>query len=58
MTWGWGEHGQLGLGDTGDQAGPRVVNFGTSFAQKHLFARVHCGSGFTYAVRTPGADSI
>ncbi|KAD3642221.1 hypothetical protein E3N88_31445 [Mikania micrantha] len=26
MTWGWGEHGQLGLGGTGDQTCPQVAN--------------------------------
>ncbi|XP_070043931.1 ultraviolet-B receptor UVR8 isoform X1 [Nicotiana tomentosiformis] len=25
MTWGWGEHGQLGLGDTDDQTDPQIV---------------------------------
>ncbi|KAL3501323.1 hypothetical protein ACH5RR_035772 [Cinchona calisaya] len=57
MTWGWGEHGQLGLGNTIDQPEPRVVSFGKSLAQRHLVSRVYCGSGFTYAIRTPGADS-
>ncbi|XP_020081028.1 ultraviolet-B receptor UVR8-like isoform X1 [Ananas comosus] len=26
MTWGWGEHGQLGLGNTDDQTFPQIVN--------------------------------
>lgn len=51
MTWGWGEHGQLGLGHTVDQTIPQVVNIGERLGRKHL-CNVYCGSGFTYVVET------
>ncbi|CDP00277.1 unnamed protein product [Coffea canephora] len=57
LTWGWGEHGQLGLGDTADQTGPHVVSFDKLIAPQHLVGQVYCGSGFTYAIRTPGTNS-
>ncbi|CAI9092739.1 OLC1v1028064C1 [Oldenlandia corymbosa var. corymbosa] len=56
MTWGWGEHGQLGLGDTTNQTGPHAVCFNRTFNPQHLVPRVFCGSGFTYVVGMP-ADS-
>ncbi|OEL27789.1 hypothetical protein BAE44_0011193, partial [Dichanthelium oligosanthes] len=46
FTWGWGEHGQLGLGDTSDQVVPQRVNLAVSSASRG----VYCGSGFTIAV--------
>ncbi|KAF8663889.1 hypothetical protein HU200_055227 [Digitaria exilis] len=46
FTWGWGEHGQLGLGDTSDQVVPQRVNIGFSPGSHS----VYCGSGFTIAV--------
>ncbi|KAF8766150.1 hypothetical protein HU200_007648 [Digitaria exilis] len=46
FTWGWGEHGQLGLGDTSDQVVPQRVNIGVSPGSRS----VYCGSGFTIAV--------
>ncbi|XP_052173300.1 ultraviolet-B receptor UVR8 isoform X2 [Diospyros lotus] len=48
MTWGWGEHGQLGLGSADDQTSPKVVEL----AHKLPGTRVYCGSGFTFAART------
>ncbi|GAV75320.1 RCC1 domain-containing protein/RCC1_2 domain-containing protein [Cephalotus follicularis] len=51
-TWGWGEHGQLGLGNTSDQTYPQPVRFGHEVLTKHTAIKVYCGSGFTYAVRT------
>lgn len=51
-TWGWGEHGQLGLGNTCDQSSPRTVSLDDEVLQKDYTQRVYCGSGFTYAVRT------
>ncbi|KAJ8441301.1 hypothetical protein Cgig2_024813 [Carnegiea gigantea] len=50
-TWGWGEHGQLGLGDTSDQSLPRVVDLGNKPDSNLLTTRVYCGSGFTIAVK-------
>ncbi|KAL0336298.1 UNVERIFIED_CONTAM: putative E3 ubiquitin-protein ligase HERC1 [Sesamum radiatum] len=52
MTWGWGEHGQLGLGDTNDQAVPQVVSLAHKSAEKHPISRVYCGSGFSFVLRT------
>ncbi|KAK6139284.1 hypothetical protein DH2020_026978 [Rehmannia glutinosa] len=52
MTWGWGEHGQLGLGDTNDQTAPRVVSLGDKFDEKNATSRVYCGSGFSFVLRT------
>ncbi|PAN28177.1 hypothetical protein PAHAL_5G136400 [Panicum hallii] len=46
FTWGWGEHGQLGLGDTSDQVVPQRVNIAVSSGPRG----VYCGSGFTVAV--------
>ena len=51
MTWGWGEHGQLGLGDTSDQTFPHVVNIGCSGHRSGSHIRVYCGSGFTLLVK-------
>lgn len=54
MTWGWGEHGQLGLGHTVDQTSPQVVNIGAErISRQHFCNKVYCGSGFTYVIRTP-----
>lgn len=50
MTWGWGEHGQLGLGNTCDQIQPKVVNLGDEFQNRDTQLEVFCGSGFTYAI--------
>lgn len=49
MTWGWGEHGQLGLGNTCDEISPQVVSIGQS---ENMSSKVYCGSGFTFVVRT------
>lgn len=49
MTWGWGEHGQLGLGKTCDEISPQVVNIGKN---EGVTSKVYCGSGFTFVVRT------
>ncbi|KAM7487390.1 hypothetical protein LguiB_024874 [Lonicera macranthoides] len=51
MTWGWGEHGQLGVGNTNDQSIPQLVNLGRE-TKERTTSKVYCGSGFTYAVRT------
>ncbi|KAG2269261.1 hypothetical protein Bca52824_063816 [Brassica carinata] len=50
QTFGWGEHGQLGLGNTNDQNNPRLVSLG-SIDQRTRDTKVYCGSGFTYVVR-------
>ncbi|CAF2254898.1 BnaA08g20070D [Brassica napus] len=50
QTWGWGEHGQLGLGDTNDQTNPQLVSLGSGDLQTKE-TKVYCGSGFTYVVR-------
>lgn len=52
MTLGWGEHGQLGLGDTVDQNDPQVVSLGHNRAEEHAISRVYCGSGFSFVLRT------
>ncbi|KAJ8569897.1 hypothetical protein K7X08_006474 [Anisodus acutangulus] len=57
MTWGWGEHGQLGLGDTNDQTGPQVVSLIDEQSRKPCVGRVYCGSGFTFVVRTHTVNS-
>ncbi|KAH9609186.1 hypothetical protein KSS87_002412 [Heliosperma pusillum] len=51
-TWGWGEHGQLGLGNTNDKTLPQLVQLENVYLRKSLMSRVYCGSGFTFAVRT------
>lgn len=51
MTWGWGEHGQLGLGDTSDHTCPQVVNMAQNAAHQYITSKVYCGSGFTFVVR-------
>ncbi|KAM7251300.1 hypothetical protein ACFE04_023183 [Oxalis oulophora] len=51
LTWGWGEHGQLGLGDTNDQINPQPVVLGREVLNKESKINVYCGSGFTYAIR-------
>ncbi|PKI55989.1 hypothetical protein CRG98_023617 [Punica granatum] len=51
-TWGWGEHGQLGLGDTRDQILPQNVFLDQGQSNGGARCRVYCGSGFTYAIRT------
>ncbi|RDY05215.1 Ultraviolet-B receptor UVR8, partial [Mucuna pruriens] len=44
-TWGWGEHGQLGLGDTCDRVSPVTVGLGYDLNEAASI-RVFCGSGF------------
>ncbi|XP_061351951.1 ultraviolet-B receptor UVR8-like [Gastrolobium bilobum] len=51
-TWGWGEHGQLGLGDTCDRISPVTVNLGCDLNEATSI-RVYCGSGFTFALSMP-----
>ncbi|KAI4318652.1 hypothetical protein MLD38_032328 [Melastoma candidum] len=51
MTWGWGEHGQLGLGDTSDQILPQTVNLSDGLPFTATDTTVYCGSGFTFVVR-------
>lgn len=51
MTWGWGEHGQLGLGDIVDKTCPQLVNLGSEAAGKHATSSVYCGSGFCFVLR-------
>ncbi|PSS28701.1 Ultraviolet-B receptor like [Actinidia chinensis var. chinensis] len=61
MTWGWGEHGQLGLGSTSNQTSPHVVKLGHKLHNTDSRTEVSCGSGFTLAVRTrhlPHSDLI
>ncbi|KAK3162112.1 hypothetical protein QOZ80_1BG0085650 [Eleusine coracana subsp. coracana] len=52
FTWGWGEHGQLGLGDTLDQVAPQRVNLGETGSGASSSLDVYCGSGFTIAVKS------
>lgn len=56
-TWGWGEHGQLGLGDTCDHTNPQTVNLSIKLDSAALDIKVYCGSGFTVATTTPHAPS-
>lgn len=51
-TWGWGEHGQLGLGNDGDRISPVTVNLGYDLNEAASI-RVYCGSGFTFALTKP-----
>lgn len=51
MTWGWGEHGQLGLGSTGDQQCPQIVPICVRPSTKLNKSVVYCGSGFTFTLR-------
>ncbi|CAN1151391.1 Ultraviolet-B receptor UVR8 [Linum perenne] len=55
MTWGWGEHGQLGLGSTRDETNPHLVRIPRDerqFEKEVAILRVYCGSGFTYVVKS------
>ncbi|XP_011621577.1 ultraviolet-B receptor UVR8 isoform X3 [Amborella trichopoda] len=51
MTWGWGEHGQLGLGNTCDQTIPQVVHLDRGQLRCRK-VEVYCGSGFTFVSNT------
>ncbi|KAJ0095166.1 hypothetical protein Patl1_16313 [Pistacia atlantica] len=51
MTWGWGEHGQLGLGNASDQTKPKAVSLDDQVQSNDASFQVYCGSGFTYATR-------
>lgn len=51
MTWGWGEHGQLGLGSTCDQTMPQFVSLSKQDSGQYT-TKAYCGSGFTFAIRT------
>lgn len=50
-TWGWGEHGQLGLGNTYDQISPQAVRLGHRLPGQRTMIKVYCGSGFTFAIK-------
>ncbi|RWW79742.1 hypothetical protein BHE74_00011955 [Ensete ventricosum] len=52
MTWGWGEHGQLGLGDTSDQTCPQKVKLGCNGSFISSQSVVYCGSGFTIVTKS------
>ncbi|KAL5826515.1 hypothetical protein ACOSQ3_018364 [Xanthoceras sorbifolium] len=54
MTWGWGEHGQLGLGDARDKTYPQAVTLGDNVKNRDTKFQVYCGSGFTYAIGMHG----
>ncbi|EEF42206.1 protein with unknown function [Ricinus communis] len=51
-TWGWGEHGQLGLGSTKDQTNPQSVSLDHEAENQEINLKVYCGSGFTFVVRS------
>ncbi|KAK8956594.1 Ultraviolet-B receptor UVR8 [Platanthera zijinensis] len=51
MAWGWGEHGQLGLGDTDDRISPQRVGLGSKGSDSCPLLRVFCGSGFTFVAK-------
>ncbi|KAL2904413.1 Ultraviolet-B receptor UVR8 [Bienertia sinuspersici] len=46
-SWGWGEHGQLGLGGINDHTVPQLV----MAEDNSMISKVYCGSGFTFALR-------
>ncbi|KAJ8761031.1 hypothetical protein K2173_022069 [Erythroxylum novogranatense] len=50
--WGWGEHGQLGLGNTSDQIDPQTLSLHHEVWDEGSRIEVYCGSGFTYFVRS------
>lgn len=52
MTWGWGEHGQLGLGDTFDRTDPQKVNLNWNEPFPPSQLCVYCGSGFTIVAKS------
>ncbi|XP_022944971.1 ultraviolet-B receptor UVR8 isoform X2 [Cucurbita moschata] len=54
-TWGWGEHGQLGLGDTCDHTNPQTVTLRRKLESAAFDVKVYSGSGFTVAITTPHA---
>ncbi|PKA60983.1 Ultraviolet-B receptor UVR8 [Apostasia shenzhenica] len=51
MTWGWGEHGQLGLGGTDDQICPQRVGIEYKASGSQGQVNVYCGSGFTFVAK-------
>lgn len=51
MTWGWGEHGQLGLGSMCDHQCPQIVPISIPPRDEQKKYAVYCGSGFTFALR-------
>ncbi|XP_022151092.1 ultraviolet-B receptor UVR8 isoform X2 [Momordica charantia] len=51
-TWGWGEHGQLGLGDTFDHTNPQTVNLSLKLERAAFDIKIFSGSGFTVAITT------
>lgn len=57
MTWGWGEHGQLGLGNTCDHMIPQTVTMESGRLDASAWFRVYCGSGFTIAVGSTSLHS-
>ncbi|XP_074335488.1 ultraviolet-B receptor UVR8 isoform X3 [Apium graveolens] len=57
MTWGWGEHGQLGLGGTCDQAMPQFVRLSQRNSKQYTTTKAYCGSGFTFVIRRHGPTS-
>lgn len=52
MTWGWGEHGQLGLGSTCDWIEPQEVSLGDTLLDHWAKCSIYCGSGFTFVIRS------
>ncbi|KAL5710488.1 HECT-type E3 ubiquitin transferase [Ranunculus cassubicifolius] len=57
MTWGWGEHGQLGLGNEEDQTTPQIVSLGVDHSNTGTRFNIYCGSGFTFAIAKASAES-
>ncbi|EPS68384.1 hypothetical protein M569_06389, partial [Genlisea aurea] len=54
VTWGWGEHGQLGLGDGDDRTIPQTVpSFDADCCGRRpaVAVAVYCGSGFSFLLR-------
>lgn len=47
VVWGWGEHGQLGLGDTLDRSSPQFVTISQSPGR---VVKISCGGGHSFAM--------
>jgi alpha-tubulin suppressor-like RCC1 family protein len=50
MVWGWGEHGQLGLGTVEDRFYPELVAIPPIAVEGELRWRTFCGTGFSIAI--------
>ncbi|XP_030552535.1 ultraviolet-B receptor UVR8 [Rhodamnia argentea] len=58
MTWGWGEHGQLGLGSACDWIEPQEVSLGHTLSGHWAKCSIYCGSGFTFVMRSRTSSGL